>query len=170
MKNILKYKKSIFLAMVILITVFTLLCTFLPKQNIVNIDNDNADYCYDLAELADAKDPLDYANVKKIFDYSGDFKTLKLVSENKDITLETDIIKSINDIAINFSNPVADCNKIEIFALCNTSFDNIQNCLPTFEVKNSEFATTIYMTKQPLNLFKYNKGISINVMIRVKHA
>lgn len=168
MKNILRYKKTIFLAIVILITVITLLCTFLPRQNIVIIDNDNADFCYDLAELADAENPLDYTNVKKIFEYSRDFKTLKLVSENKDITLEIDIIKSINAIAINFSNPVADCNKIEIFALCNTSFDNIQNCLPTFEVKNSEFATTLYMTKQPLNLFKYNKGISIKVLIRVK--
>lgn len=167
MKNILKYKKSIFLATVILITVITLLCTFLPKQNVITIDNSNADFCYDLAELADAEDPLTYANVKRIFEYNGDFNILKLSCGNKNIILETDIINNVSDIAINFSNPVADCNKIEIFALCNTSFNNIQNCLPTFEVKNSEFAATLYMTKQPLNLFKYNKGIDLKILINI---
>lgn len=167
MKNILRYKKTIFLAIVILITVITLLCTFLPRQNIVIIDNDNADFCYDLAELADAENPLTFANVKKIFEYNGDFNTLKLSCGNKNIILETDIINNVSDIAINFSNPVADYNKIEIFALYNTSFDNIQNCLPTFEVKNSEFAATLYMTKQPLNLFKYNNGIDLKILINI---
>lgn len=168
MKNILRYKKTIFLAIVILITVITLLCTFLPRQNIVIIDNDNADFCYDLAELADAENPLDYANVKKIFEYSGNFNALELVSGNDSIELKTDVIKNIYNIAVNFLKPIVDCKQIEIFAMSNTSFDNIQTLLPTFEVKTSDLTTTLYMTKQPLKIFGYNNGISIKVLIRVK--
>lgn len=171
MKNILRYKKSIFLSIVILITMITLLCTlctFLPKQNIVIIDNDNADFCYDLAKLADAENPLNYANVKKIFEYSGDFNALELVSGNDSIELKTDVIKNIYNIAVNFLKPLDDCKQIEVFALSNTNFDNIQNLLPTFEVKNSELTTTLCMTKKPLKLYGYNNGISLKVLIRVK--
>lgn len=167
MKNILRYKKSIFLAIVILITVITLLCTFLPRQNIVIIDNDNADFCYDLAELADAENPLDYTNVKKIFEYSGNFNSLELVSGNDSIELKTDVIKNIYNIAVNFLKPLDDCKQIEVFALSNTSFDNIQTLLPTFEVKNSELNTILSMTKQSLNLFKYYKGIDLKILINI---
>lgn len=166
MKKILKHKKSIFLAMVILMTVITLLCTFLPRQNKIIIDNDNADFCYDLAKLADAENPLDYANVKRIFEYSGAFNTIKLSCGNKNITLETDIINNVSDIAINFSNPVADCNNVEIFALSNTNFDNIQNLLPTFEVKTSDSITTLCMTKKTMNLFN-NTEIVLKILINI---
>lgn len=168
MKNILRYKKSIFLAIVILITVITLLCTFLPRQNLIIFDNDNADLCYDLAKLANAENPLDYANVKKIFEYSGNFNALKLVSGNDNIELKTDVIKNIYNIAVNFLKPLDDCKQIEVFALSNTSFDNIQNILPTFEVKTSELTTTLCMTKKPLKLYGNNNGISLKVLIRVK--
>lgn len=168
MKNILSYKKSIFLAIVLLITVITLLCTFLPRQNLIIFDNDNADFCYDLAKLANAENPLDYANVKKIFEYSGNFNALKLVSGNDNIELKTDVIKNIYNIAVNFLKPLDDCKQIEVFALSNTSFDNIQNILPTFEVKTSELTTTLCMTKKPLKLYGNNNGISLKVLIRVK--
>lgn len=168
MKNILRYKKSIFLAIVLLITVITLLCTFLPRQNLIIFDNDNADFCYDLAKLANAENPLDYANVKKIFEYSGNFNALKLVSGNDNIELKTDVIKNIYNIAVNFLKPLDDCKQIEVFALSNTSFDNIQNILPTFEVKTSELTTTLCMTKKPLKLYGNNNGISLKVLIRVK--
>lgn len=168
MKNILRYKKSIFLAIVILITVIALLCTFLPRQNLIIFDNDNADFCYDLAKLADAENPLDYANVKKIFEYSGNFNALELVSGNDSIELKTDVIKDIFNIAVNFLKPLDNCKQIEVFALSNTNFDNIQNLLPTFEVKSSELTTTLCMTKKPLKLYGNSNGISLKVLIRVK--